>query len=181
MKLSQGLSMVEIMVAVVIIGLAVGPLIGVLSSSNKMSNASIFEETAVHYSRELADQLLSLSPNFSDIVADAQALTGDTSINLGSILNDTGFQTILETHGTTTTAIPLQINGNELPLRLLVSPLEKAFTRRRIKATVLDTSANTTLKTDKFWKVQIELSWVDRNSGRNEPRHVNMSIVIKEG
>ncbi len=180
-KLRFGLSMVEIMVAVFIIGLAVGPLIGVLSSSNKMSNASIYEETAVHYAREISDQLLRLAPNLNDIVGDAQSLTGDSSLNLASILNDNGFRSKLEDHLPAAEAIPLQVNGNELPVRLLISPLDPAFTKRRITATALDTSSNTLLKVDRFWKVKIELAWVDKNSGRDSPRKVVMTVLLKEG
>lgn len=182
MKIGKsGLSMVEIMVAVFIIGLAVGPLIGVLSSSNQMSNASIYEEMAVHYAREISDQLLRLAPNLIDIVQDAQSLTGDTSINLGTILNDPGLRSQLEDHIAAVKAVPLQVSGNEIPQRLLISPLDQAFTRRRITASILDTSSNGILKTDRFWKVKIEMAWVDKNSGRNSPRIVTMTILLKEG
>lgn len=180
-RFKHGLSMVEIAVAVLIIGLAVGPLIGVLSSSNKMSNASIYEEMAVHYARELADQLLRLSPSLDDVVTDAQSLTGDSSITLASLINDSVLADRLNQYNTAAEAVPMQINGNELPLRLVISPLDKAFTHRKITATQLDTSSNGILKTDRFWKISIELAWIDKNSGRNEPREIIMSIMLKEG
>lgn len=181
MKNRRALSMVEIMVAVTIIALATGPLIGLLSSSNRMSNASIYEETAVHYAREISDQLLSLSTRFSDVVNDARTLTGDSSITLASILNDPGFMAMLQETRNTPAAIPLQVNGAILPLRLMISPLDQAFTRRRITVSAVDTSSNTVLKTEKFWKVKIELGWKDRNSGRDAPREIVMAIFLKEG
>ncbi|GAB4284653.1 MAG: hypothetical protein Kow0029_31280 [Candidatus Rifleibacteriota bacterium] len=178
---NSGLSMVEIIVAVVIIALATGPLIGVLSSSNKMSNASIFEEMAVHYARELSDQLLRLGNNFSAIVNDARSLTGDSSINLASILNDPGFSARLGEHADGPKAVPLQIAGNELPVRIILSPLDKAFIKRKISVVGMDTSSNSVLNTNKFWKVKIELAWIDKNSGRNDPREMVMDIFLKEG
>lgn len=181
MMFRSGLSMVEIMVAVVIIALATGPLIGLLSSSNKMSNASIYEEMAVHYAREISDQLLRLSPNFSDIISDAKSLTGDSSITLASILNDSGLVARMEEHGNGPRAIPLQVNSTILPVRLVLSPLDKAFSKRRISVTSMDTSSNTTLTVEKFWKVKIELSWRDKNSGRTDSREVNMDIFLREG
>jgi hypothetical protein len=180
MSYKNGLSMVEIMVSVVIIALATGPLIGVLSSSNKMSNASIYEEMAIHYGRELADQLLRLNPQLSDIVDDARIMTGDSSIKLDDILNDSGFQNRLENHGTTAEAIPLQISGAKLPVRIIASALDKAFTRRRVSLESLPTSTNVLLNTGKYWKAKIELAWIDKNSGRSEPRNAIMVVFLSE-
>ncbi len=177
----KGLSMVEIMVAVFIIALAVGPLIGLLSSSNRMSNASIYEEMAVHYAREISDQLLSLSTRISDVVNDAKTLTGDSSLTLASILNDAAFRAKLEEHNDGSTAVSMQAGGTVLPVRLTISPLDPAFSKRRITVTAMDTSSNNILKTDKFWKVKIELAWKDRNSGLDTPREVVMAIFLKEG
>ncbi|MGM0599528.1 MAG: type IV pilus modification PilV family protein [Candidatus Rifleibacteriota bacterium] len=176
----SGLSMVEIMVAVVIIALATGPLIAVLSSSNRMSNASIYEEMAVHYGREISDQLLRLSPMLENVVIDARTLTGDSSINLGNILNDSDFCAAMEAQNPALKAIPFKVNGVALPLRLVLSPLDPAFTRRRIQAERLDTSSNSLLNSANYWKVNIELAWVDKNSGRDAPRKVSMSIIVKE-
>lgn len=177
----RAMSMVEIMVAVVIIGLSVGPLIGLLSSSSKMSNASIYEEMAVHYAREIADQLLRFGPRFPDIVDDAIAATGDSSISLAGILNDTGFRDKLEQHGNSTLPIALEVNGNTLPVRFILSPLDSAFTRRRLTVTEAGTSANTILKVDRFWKVKIELAWKDPSAAQTTGREVVMVVFIKEG
>lgn len=177
----SGLSMVEIMVAVMLIALATGPLIGVLSSSSKMSNASIYEEMAVHYAREISDQLLRMSSQFADIVGDARASTGDSSITLASILNDSDFMAKLEEHSLLPEAIPLQVNGTKLPMRLIVSPLDNAFTKRRMAATRLDTTANSVLNGGLFWKIRIDLAWKDKNSGRDEPREIVVVFIAKEG
>ena len=45
----------------------------------------------------------------------------------------------------------------------------------------MDTSSNNILKTEKYWKVKIELSWKDKTSGRDTPREVVMAIFLKEG
>lgn len=173
--------MVEIMVCVVIIALSTGPLLGLLSSSNRMSNASIYEEMAVHYAREIADQLLTLSPKFSSVVNDAMVLTGDASLNLASILNDSNLREQMEAYSDDTAAIPLQAGGCVLPVRLVLSPLDKAFSKRRITLSDLSTGSNSLLKGDRFWKATIELSWKDKNSGNDNDREIFMIVVIKEG
>ena len=181
MNARNGLSMVEIMVAVVIIALSLGPMIGLLSSSNRMSNASIYEEMAVHYAREISDQLLSLSSKFSDIVNDARVMTGDSTLTLAAILNDATFKSKLEEHADESSALSLYASGNQLPVRMLVSPLDKAFSRRRITVSELNTSSNSVLKANRYWKVKIELAWKDQGSGRDTPREVVMAIFLKEG
>ncbi len=181
MRSKSALSMVEILVAVAIISLAVGPLIGLLSSSSRMSNASIHEEMAVHYAREIADQLLTLSPKLASVVDDAQTATGDASLNLASILNDSGFRDQMEAYADDTGAVPLQVGGQTLPVRLVLSPLNRAFTKRRVTLSELDTSSNQLLKADRFWEAKIELSWKDPNSGLADDRQIVLIVVIKEG
>lgn len=181
MSSNRGLTLVEIMVAVVIIALSTGPLLGLLSSSNRMSNASIYEEMAVHYAREIADQLLTLSPRFSAVVNDAVILTGDSSLNLATIFNDSNLRDQMEDHLDGVSAVPLQAGGSFLPVRLVLSPLDKAFSRRRITLSDLSTGANSLLKGDRFWKAVIELAWKDQASGRDNDREIIMIVVIKEG
>ena len=158
MNKHKGLSMIEIMIAMVIIALAVGPLIGLLSSSNRVSNASIYEEMAVHYARELCEQLLSLGQRESEIVNDAKIMSGNPSISLGSILNDAGFQAMLEEHGDDTKIVPLQTNGTRLLVRFTVTQLNKAFSRRRITATTMNSSTNSIMKGENYLKIMVKLS-----------------------
>ncbi|HMM61812.1 MAG TPA: hypothetical protein PKC25_16970, partial [Candidatus Rifleibacterium sp.] len=80
------------------------------------------EEMAVLYARELSDQLISLSPKFSDIVNDARAMTGDSTLTLATILNDATFKSQLEEHADESSALPLYASGNQLPVRLIISP-----------------------------------------------------------
>ncbi|PKL41504.1 MAG: hypothetical protein CVV41_17475 [Candidatus Riflebacteria bacterium HGW-Riflebacteria-1] len=180
MNLRRGLSLVEIMVASVVIALAVGPLLGLLSSSNRMSNASIYEEMAVHYAREICDQLLSLGQRESEIVNDARIMTGNPSISLGSILNDSGFQARLEEHGDNTKVIPLQTNGTSLPVRFTVSPLNKVFSRRRITATTVNSSTNSIMKGENYLKIRVQVAWKASLSGNDSSREVNMAVFLKE-
>jgi hypothetical protein len=146
-----------------------------------MSNASIYEEMAVHYSRELADQLLRFNPLFADIVSDARTITGNSSLDLADIVNDSGFQARLEEHFTEPETVSLQYSGTKLPVRLVVSPLDNAFQRRRITLTSLDTSSNLSLNSTKYYKATIDIAWVDKNSGRSEPRETKMVIFLREG
>ncbi|HAE37981.1 MAG TPA: hypothetical protein DCG57_04985 [Candidatus Riflebacteria bacterium] len=180
MNLRRGLSMVEIMVAAVVITMTVGPLLGLLSSSNRISNGSLYEEMAVHYAREICDQLLSLGQRESEIVNDAKIMTGNPSISLGSILNDAGFQAMLEEHGDNTKIIPLQTNGTMLPVRFTVSPLNQAFSRRRITANTINSSTNSILKGGNYLKVKVQVVWKASLSGNDDLREVNMAVFLKE-
>lgn len=172
--------MVELMVAAVVIALTVGPLLGLLSSSNRISSGSLHEEMAVHYAREICDQLLSLGQRKAEIVNDAKIMTGNPSISLGSILNDSGFQAMLEEHGDNTKIIPLQTNGTMLPVRFTVSPLNQAFSRRRITANTMSSSANSILKSGNYLKIMVQVVWKANLSGNDDLREVNMAVILKE-
>ncbi len=176
----KGLSMAEIVVAIFIIGLAVGPLIALLSSSNRMSNASIYEEMAVHYARELSDQILRYSSNIPEIVQDAKTLSGSSSVTFAKILADTEFNAKLENYTTGPTCIPFSYNGTRLKTRIIVSPLEKVFKKRRLEVKEVDSSSNSVLKTGKFQKVIITIAWKDPSSPGPDLREVKMGVLINE-
>jgi uncharacterized membrane protein YciS (DUF1049 family) len=179
-NVSRGLSMAEVVVAIFIIGLAVGPLIALLSSSNRMSNASIYEEMAVHYAREMADQILRYSSNVQEVVQDAKTLTGDSSITFAKILSDSEFRLKLEDYTSGPICIPFSINGTKLKSRIIVSPLEKVFKKRRIEVEEVDSSANSVLKTGKFQKVIITIAWKDPAAHGPDLREVRMGVLINE-
>lgn len=176
----KGVTMAEVMVAVAIIALATGPLIALLTSSNRMSNASIYEEMAVHYARELSDQLLRMDHRLSDIVNDARVNSGNSSIKLEDILTDTTFINKLEAHETKPVCIPLQVNGTVLEQRIIVSPLHKFFQKRRISLEEMNTSSNTVLKTGKFWKVIFTLGWKDPSAPGPALKEIKVGAFLHE-
>mgnify|MGYP001209431437 CR=1 FL=1 len=181
MKMKHGVSLVEVLVAIAVMSLAIIPLTGLLSSSNRMSNASVYEEMAVHYARELADQLLNLTPRFPALVDEARVITGGSNLDLAAILNDNGFASRIMQPGGGTGFAALEANGRQLPVTLMLSPLDEAFFRRRITATPLDCSGNRLFKNAKFWKVTIELAWNDRTAGLASHREVTTVIFLREG
>lgn len=181
MSKKAGVSLIEVLIAMAVMSLALVPLTGVLSSSNRMSSASVYEEMAVHYAREIADQLLNLCPRFPALVDEAREVTGNAAVDLSTILNDNGFASrIMQTDARTGLAA-LEINGRKLQVSLMLSPLDKAFFRRRITAMPMETSSNLVFINAKFWKVKIELAWFDRKTNLATHREITTVIFLKEG
>lgn len=174
--------MIELMVAVGIIGLAVGPLIVMLSSSNKANKASIYEEMATHYARELSNQLLRMDGDIAQIVKDMRNKTGNSSLTFKDIINNSSF--ILAVSDVTKTephTIPIQVGGNKIDYSIILSPLiQPAFKSREIEAIKLSSTSNNVLKTGNFWKIIITITWSDPNSGRTTPRVLKTDVVLHE-
>lgn len=176
-KTKRGFSMIELMVAIVIIGLAIGPLILVLSDSNKANNASMYEEMATHYARELAHQLLRMDKDVPLIVGEANC---SFKIVLESI-NGTSAGKLSDLNMKKPYCIALRKGANVLDYRLMVSPLiQPIFKSREIKVKKLDVSSNDVLKTGNFWNIIITIKWIDPNSGRAVEKELNMDVVIHE-
>ncbi|RCK73126.1 MAG: hypothetical protein OZSIB_2623 [Candidatus Ozemobacter sibiricus] len=175
-----GLSLIEILVAVAVMTLALGPMVSLLSSSNRVSNASIYEVMAVHYAAELAEQLQRFAGRFGDILADARQRSGNSSLTLDGLLMDPGFTAALETIHDETKAIPLQTSGVPLKVSLFVSPLHPLFYRRRLEARPLDTSGLTLLNAGRYWDIKITLAWRLAPSEPPDRHRAEFSVVVRE-
>lgn len=179
-----GFSMVELMVAIAIIGLAIGPLILVLSDSNKANKASIYEEMATHYARELAHQFLRMDKDIAHIVQEAKIQTGNSALTFKEVLspiNGASSGKLSDLSKTQPYCIPIKIGGKTLDYRLIVSSLiQPAFKNRKIEIVKLSTSSNNVLKNGNFWKVIITISWADPNSGRTIPRELKLDVMLHE-
>ena len=173
--------MVELVVAIAIIGLAVGPLILLLSSSNKANKASIYEEMATHYTRELASQFLRMDGDIAQLVNDAKIVAG-SSVTFKSLIDNSGFQSGLsDTTKTGPYCVPFQISSNKLKYRIILSPLiQPAFKSRTVSVTKMNTGSNSVLKVGNFWKMTIKISWVDPKSGRSTPKVLTTDVVLHE-
>lgn len=171
----RGSSMVEIVVAIGVLALAIGPMLTLLSYSSKSTNYSVYEELAVQYAREIADQLLRLTPKFPSIINIA-----GPSANLSSLLSDSKFTYELnnKTH-TEPRLVNLTYKVKKLGTRIFLSPLKKMFDRKIIISAV-NTSFLTSIKANKLWKVVINISWKDKNSTTQITKHVKMGILINE-
>ncbi|MBF0543115.1 MAG: prepilin-type N-terminal cleavage/methylation domain-containing protein [Candidatus Riflebacteria bacterium] len=148
-------SLVEILVAITVLSLAVGPMIGILSSSNKVSNASVYEVMAVNYASELAEQIQRLSPFIRSI----SLATGKT---VKQIFEDPLFLIELGKTGNSPDGNPriVQIPGTRISL--LVSWLHPNFLERTLSVQQLNpplSDPNALLKIGKFWDVTISFTW----------------------
>ncbi len=176
----RGLSLVEILVAVAVCSLALGPMVNLLSSSNRASTASIYEVMAVHYASELADQMTRFSGRLDDILADARIRTGNSSLTLEDLLTDPGFTNELRLHLDETRAVPFQANGVPLKASLFVSPLHARFTDRRFEVRPLSTTGATLLGGGVFWDVKIILSWQLSPSEPPDKHKAEFSVILRE-
>lgn len=155
-----GFSLIEIVVAVMIVALAVGPIFTLLGSSNKVSNASVFEVMASMYSAELGGQLQRIAPRLKD-------LRVKSGKDILVMLTDTAFERKIGPAGSTTgkpflVHLPLSDPTNT-DVALFLSPLDPAFTERKLLVTKLD-NTDPRLKvlkagTGDYWDVTIRLSW----------------------
>ncbi|MBF0500945.1 MAG: prepilin-type N-terminal cleavage/methylation domain-containing protein [Candidatus Riflebacteria bacterium] len=166
----RAFSLLEVLVATVVIGLAVGPLINVLSSSNRVSNASIYEVMAVHYASELAEQLQRLSSQL-------KSMCNGTGKTVKQLLEDPTFLAELGSFGNGSLDPQLiQIPGTRITLFL--SPLHPRFTCRTILVSKLNTTTQQILKLGTFWNATIALSW---NLAEGEVEHsASFSVILRE-
>lgn len=171
----RGLSMAELMVAVTIIALAVGPLIGVLTSSNQMSNHSIYEEMSVHYCREITDQLLRLTPKIPHIVEAARKTTGNSTLSFGDLINDNGFNRLIDSEGYEGECVAFQNLGKKTDYRLFVTRMDQAFNLRSVQASLLDSSGNSQFNEGRFWKITVTVGW---RPSENEPARKTSSVIM---
>ena len=149
--------MVELIVAMAVIAIAIGPVFNLLSSSNKVSNASMYEVMASLHAGELSEQLLRLKPT---ILHDLRQKTGK---GIDQLIADPAFQQKLSpdaTLGWQAIMAALPAPTSETDITFFLSPLDPAFISRTINvqevaaATELFTSA-----TGRFFNVYIGLSW----------------------
>jgi len=167
----RGFSLIEVMVACLIIGIAAAPMIGVLSSSNRTSKASVFEILAVQYAEELSEQLLRLSQRL-------KAMRDVTTKDIKTLLEDPSVATALAptavaAAGPTVVPIP----GTQIVL--FCSPLNPNFIARVLRVDALSNAGKLVLKTGNFWKVTIGLAW---RMSANDPQihNASFSVILRE-
>ena len=171
MKPRLAFSMVEVLVAAVIVGMAVGPMIATLSSSNRASGASGFEIMAVHYASELGEQIQRLSLHLQPL----HSATGKTAKDLledFSVLSVLGPQTPPQT-----SPVMVQLPGTDVSL--FASPLHPNFTARNLIVEPLSPSSTNLLNLGTFWKVTISLAW---RMAANDPviHGASYSVILRE-
>jgi type II secretory pathway pseudopilin PulG len=175
----QAITLVEVLVAVAVVSLALGPLIGLLSQSNRQSSASIYEVMAVHFAAELLEQVQRLGPRLPAIIADARTKTSNATLTLKNLLTDTGFLTELRAASSAPRAVPLQSGGAKLDTSLILSPQTDQF-QRWLEVDELSTTGNTVLRGARFWKVTAIIGWRMVPSEPINRYQAKFSIVVRE-
>jgi prepilin-type N-terminal cleavage/methylation domain-containing protein len=179
---ARGVTLIEIMVAVVVVALALGPLFSLLSASNRVSNASAYEVMAVQYAAELGEQLQRLSPKIRDL------RTASTK-SIDQILMDPAMDALLGPGGNPSGEpymIQLPVDPSIAPdtkVGFFVSPLDPNFTARRLFVRQLDASDPAlTVWNDTngiFWDVTVNLSW-KFNPTDPITLHASYSFLLRE-
>lgn len=178
MRNLRGISLVELLVAITVVSFALGPLIVLLSSSNQMSNHSIYEELSVHHCRVLTDQFLRFTPKIGKIVEAGRRASGNNRLSLGDLLNDPGFNRELADPNRRRDFVPFQYLGCETDFRLFIPRIGDVFTKRYVRAVLLNSDSNRILKNGNFWKITVTVAW--RASANDPERDTTMVVVIGE-
>lgn len=159
--MNKGFTLAEVMVALLIVGLAVGPMFVLTQSSSESSKISGYEVMACQYANEISSQLNRHIPYLSILLDEAREKTHNSNIFLEHILADMHFLELLKEVNDHPVWVPFQCNGKHLGLSLYLSPLHPNFTDRSLKIEELETNGNQLLiEKQKYYKVEIKLSWV---------------------
>ncbi len=151
MKREPGVSLVEILIAIVVLGVLVLPISGVLTSSNRASTASLYEIMAVQYALELSQQLQRLTPEL------IKQLRSTTKMNLEELLEEESFRYALNDRDRRDES-SVELKGTRFPVFL--SPLHPDFASRTVTVSALpalDPKVFSSRGT--FWQVKVNLSW----------------------
>ena len=178
MKLKRAVSMVEIVVAIFVAALAIGPMIMLLSSSNRMSSTSTYETLAVYYANELCDQIKRLSPQLPTIINDARAATGLSSVNTATLFNSWPANVLEFTDNVR--SIPFVCAGMPLEARIVLTPLHTNFVKRQITVEPLDVSANSELNQGSYWKAIVTVAWEDEMAPGDSARGFVLNVPVPE-
>ncbi|MBF0545156.1 MAG: prepilin-type N-terminal cleavage/methylation domain-containing protein [Candidatus Riflebacteria bacterium] len=144
---NRGLSLIEVVIAVFVAGLAIAPTINLLSSTNRETSTSIYQVMAAYYSDEIIEQLtqLNISPGFKRI---CEATGKDLPELLESMNTDLGDMIAVE---------PRKVSLMGLKLFLLISPLTEGFNARLLEVhEVTGSSGNIP---GRFYRIVIKVGW----------------------
>ncbi|MBF0409805.1 MAG: prepilin-type N-terminal cleavage/methylation domain-containing protein [Candidatus Riflebacteria bacterium] len=173
----SGLTMIEILVATVVLGLVAGPLFYLISMSNRVSNASVYELHAVNYAAEISDQLQRMAVHFKDI-RQVSGLDAAKLFSHADVVKQIGPAGPKEEF---LVKFPQLTNSS---YRFLLSPLDPAFVRREIKLEDISLDAGSGQKILKspaarFWSANIFLGWKNAPS-ETIVQHASFSLILRE-
>jgi len=161
----RGFSMAEIMVAVFIVGLIIGPLVLLLNQSTQKTNVSMYLFLAMHYADEIAQQLQRMAPHFDQILAEAKDPTSQTTPTLRDLLMDGNFLNEVKKLDNNFTLAFFQFGAKKLQACLMLSPMDGHFKTRTLDVYPLVSQTSSILGQKNFWKVNIILEWKEIQNG----------------
>ena len=164
----RAFSLVEVLIALLIVGAVTGPLLFLLSTTNKEASGSLYKIMAAHFANEIAEQLLIWQAN-PGLAAITQASGKDVKTILEE-LNAEPFFTNPTKGG------PQRFSLGGLRLYLLVSPLHDAFQERRISVEELTMDQSAFLLKGTFYKVTISVGW--KLQGETTTKHFHESVLF---
>lgn len=170
-----GFTFVEVLIALVITALALGPLLFLLSKTNKESSGSLYKVMAAHYGNEILEQLLQWesAPGFAAL---CHACGADMKSFL-ECLNDDPF------FNSTSTGGPKRLKLGGIPVYMLVSPLARAFSKREITVIPLSPDQSEFLFPGNFYQVKIRIEWTLDGDASSEKatRHNHEAVGFFRG
>ncbi len=161
----RAVTVVEVMVALFLLGLVLGPLVGMLSSSNQKANVSMYYLLAMHYADEMAQQLQRLAPHLDQLLAAARDSNTGRIPTLAEVLTDPTFLAELQAPASTFRVIRFRYAGKPLEGFLAVSPLDEHFIGRTIKVEALASDQVELLAVPPALKINLVLSWKETPDG----------------
>ncbi len=175
---SPGISMVEILVTLAILGLAIAPLFGLMDISARRTQTSMSFFLATQYADEIAQQLFRLSTLLPQMVGELAAAGGSSSPpGLAAMLMDKKFNEEFQKSDGFFRMVPFQYQGKETKAFLVLSPLERHFLDRYLVAEELNPAGVKHLGGTKLVKVYIHLKWQD--SPTSKVQEAAFPIILK--
>lgn len=166
----RAFSLIEIAITLVISALLLGPLLHLLSTTNRESSASMFEIMGTYYAREIGEQLLTIneSPGFSRICSIAGKDLPGILHELEKDLSDS------------TREEPLRLALGGSKMYLLVSPILSEYRERKLIVEPVTGPAPVIQPRMIHYKVIIRLTWdlPGESKSRPEPLHSHESIIF---
>ncbi|MBF0502164.1 MAG: hypothetical protein HQM09_18635 [Candidatus Riflebacteria bacterium] len=164
---NAGWSLVELMVGILILGLALVPLALIQSTSVQKTVASLHEVLATRMATEITEQLLmfQVRPGYARIVG-----TGDLKSLLEGMNDDLGPHT-------PEIQVPRFIPLTGTSVKLCVGPLRESFCERRIEVKPLPDEC--LLKGDRF-KVTVTVGWTlpGESAPAGKGNHNSQSVIF---
>ncbi len=167
----NGLSLLEILIALLVFSCLLIPLSQLLFSSQRYGGASAYEIMAVHYASEIVEQVRKLAPHLKSVWL-------ATAKSLQNLLEDPSVVAALKEKST-----DLELQAVVLPqtgFALLLSPLDPHFVGRTVIARRLDSSGASLLNQGTVWKVSVTLDWKLQDSEMATHSAVFSALVREE-